>query len=181
MQNNATFRGDSYGGDSFYNFAFSKKTAYRAHEFVVDLEGSQKEYNLAVDAVFDYYGYIFLYIGSFNPLDSSQNLVAVNDDCDGIIVKGCITLPTVPGPYVLVVSAASEPYPAGGLYTADVSLVEVRRFRVSCVSDCCGNCAPRAGTRLGLCDAPVLPCAGTSSPTQPSAQPSALAECYSLY
>ena len=82
-------------------------------------------YNLAVAAAFDYDGYLYLYNGSFDPSAPQQNLVASNDDCHGDTSKGCITLSTPePGPYVLVVSAFGK-YPAGGLYTAVVSLDEV--------------------------------------------------------
>ena len=119
LQNNATFAGNSAGGESFQDHV------YRAHAFVVDLEGSQMTYNLAVAAAFDYDGYLYLYNGSFDPSAPQQNLVASNDDCHGDTSKGCITLSTPePGPYVLVVSAFDQ-YPVGGLYTAVVSLDEV--------------------------------------------------------
>ena len=144
LQNNATFAGDSTAGESFQDHA------YRAHAFVVDLEGSQKTYTLAVVAAFDYDGYLYLYNGSFDPSAPQQNLVASNDDCHGDTSKGCITLSTPePGPYVLVVSAFGK-YPAGGLYTAVVSLSQreavrqVQIFRFGVCELCRGvNVKPR--------------------------------------
>ena len=124
LQNNATFAGNSAGGDSFQCHD-GWTCAYRAHAFVVDLEGSQKTYNLAVAAVFDYDGDLYLYSGSFDPSAPQQNLVAYNDYCNDDWLTSCITLSNPePGPFVLVVSAYF-PYPVGGLYTAVVSLDEV--------------------------------------------------------